>query len=81
MDTGVVVDYRYFDAATNVQLESNFIDTKEMEEQLDKLYFMEAFDFPDLGELRASLLGSKELPSEQVEKVISGLATLPEYSG
>lgn len=86
MDTGVIFDSRYFEVLTGVQARSNkstSLDTatKETEEQVDKLYFMETFDFPGLGELKTSLLESKELTPEQVEKVISGLATLPEYRG
>lgn len=45
----------------------------------DLLFFMETFDFPNLQDLRQSLIDSGEYKPEQVEEIISGLKTLPEY--
>lgn len=53
------------------------LDGERQEEDL--LFFMETFDFPDLQELRQSLTDSGEYKPEQIEEIISGLKTLPEY--
>lgn len=51
----------------------------EEKQEEDLLFFMETFDFPNLQELRQSLTDSGEYKPEQVEEIISGLKTLPEY--
>lgn len=61
----------------NVVIEWKNLDDARQEEDL--LAFMETFDFPDLQELRQSLANSGEYKPEQVEEIISGLKTLPEY--
>lgn len=61
----------------NVVIEWKNLDGERQEEDL--LFFMETFDFPNLQELRQSLTDSGEYKPEQVEEIISGLKTLPEY--
>lgn len=45
----------------------------------DKLSFMETFDFPDLNQLKISLIDSGSYTSKQVDEILAGLSTLPEY--
>lgn len=45
----------------------------------DLLSFMDSFDFPDLEELKQSLTKSGEYEPKQIEEIIVGLKTLPEY--
>ncbi len=46
--------------------------------EIDKLSFMEDFEFPPLDKLRKLLL--KSHPKKEVEEIIAGLKTLPEYN-
>ncbi len=47
--------------------------------QEDLLSSMERFDYPDLKELKKSLLKDGIYPLETINEIISGLATLPGY--
>lgn len=51
----------------------------EEEKKENLLYFMESFDFPDLEELKTSLVKSGEYKKSEIEEIIAGLKTLPEY--
>lgn len=51
----------------------------EERQEEDLLFFMETFDFPNLQDLKQSLIDSGEYKPEQVEEIILGLKTLPEY--
>lgn len=50
-----------------------------IDDNVDYLSFMESFDFPQLNKLKSSLVSSGEYTQEQVEEIIAGLSTLPEY--
>lgn len=54
---------------------------EEKQSEEDLLSFMESFDFPDLAQLKISLKNSGLYTQEQINEIISGLATLPEYRG
>lgn len=54
---------------------------EEEKAEEDLLSFMESFDFPDLVQLKISLKDSGLYTREQINEIISGLATLPEYRG
>ena len=64
------------------EVEKNRIEWRNLADERqeeDLLAFMETFDFPPLEDLRQSLTDSGEYKPEQVEEIISGLKTLPEY--
>ena len=71
-----IFDLRY--GAGLGRIMGTFIDWVKPEEP-DNLSFMESFDFPDLEELRTSLTESHQYTTEQVQEIVSGLATLAEY--
>lgn len=58
----------------------NIISTIISVDQTDHLSFMESFDFPELNELKTSLTNSGHYAPKQVDEIIEGLSTLPEYS-
>lgn len=51
----------------------------EGREELDMFSFMGNFDFPDLEELKNSLTKSGKYKKLEIEEIIAGLKTLPEY--
>ena len=52
---------------------------KNLMTEVDELAFMTTFTFPKLDELRASLKASGVYSDEQLDRIMSGLETLPEY--
>jgi len=46
---------------------------------IDNLSFMGTFKFPKIEKMKISLQQSGEYTSEQIEEIIAGLKTLPEY--
>lgn len=51
----------------------------EEEQSEDILSFMENFDFPNLDDLKTSLIESGKYKKSEVEEIVAGLKTLPEY--
>lgn len=49
------------------------------EQEKDTLDFMKIFDFPPLDQVKKSLLKSNIYEKEQIDELVSGLATLSEY--
>lgn len=74
--------YDYFkNAFKNIAV--NNTESKKLviiDEDMDSLSFMESFDAPPLSEVRASLTSSGNYTQEQVEEIVAGLSTLPEYN-
>ncbi len=56
------------------------VTTSIAKSEKDKLSFMEKFDAPKLSEVRVSLNKSGNYTQDQVEEIIAGLSTLPEYN-
>ena len=52
---------------------------KNLIPEVDELAFMTTFTFPKLDELKASLKASGVYSNEQLDRIIAGLETLPEY--
>jgi len=46
----------------------------------DTLSFMDTFNFPGLDSIKLSLTKSGQYTLEQIEEILSGLKTLPEYN-
>lgn len=47
--------------------------------EIDNLSFMGTFKFPKIEEMRSTLQQSGEYTTKQIEEIIAGLKTLPEY--
>lgn len=58
-----------------VELKNLFEETNEE----DLLSFMGSFDFPDLDNLKTTLIQTGKYKKIEVEEIIKGLKTLPEY--
>lgn len=56
-----------------------FIGTTNVVEK-DNISFMGTFTYPNLDEMKMTLLQSGEYTVDQVTEIIAGLKTLPEYS-
>lgn len=74
--------YDYFKSAFENTVVNNTESKKLVvtDENIDSLSFMESFDAPPLSEVRASLTSSGNYTQEQVEEIVAGLSTLPEYN-
>lgn len=76
-----VAYYEYFkDAFKNIVV--NNTESKKIlmiDENIDNLSFMESFDFPELIQLKVSLDNCGNYTRKQVDEIIAGLSTLPEY--
>lgn len=73
--------YDYFKSAFKNTVVNNTESKKLViiDDNIDYLSFMESFDFPQLSKLKPSLISSGEYTQEQVDEIIVGLSTLPEY--
>lgn len=48
--------------------------------EVGMLSFMDTFTYPDLSNIQSSLTQSGEYTPEQIEEILAGLKTLPEYN-
>lgn len=55
-------------------------DFDEEPQQEDMLAFMDNFNFPSLYKLKKSLKASGQYTKKQIDEIIAGLSTLPEYN-
>ena len=55
-------------------------DFSEESQEEDMLAFMEPFNFPNLSKLKDSLKASGQYTKKQIDEIIAGLSTLPEYN-
>lgn len=54
--------------------------TKQKTDEQDVFSFMKNFNFPDLKVIKKSLTKSKQYSQKQINEILSGLKTLPEYN-